>query len=429
MAELSREDLIAKLQNISGLYKATRSIQAKMDDFEPEDNYPREISVPEFPGNFSKEEQTIWVERLDHTAEFAAKVAEGGHRKAHAPEEPKKPVIKEFQKIHDTKLADAQSKFGCLSYVAAGVCGFFLLGSVVGGADSSTLPTILGIAAIGGVAFFLFRKKVAAAKAEEEKKNAQALAEHNRRSEEIMAEYKKKKEIYDKDLAEYEIELKQFMEEYLAWREIYLQSVDEEAEIADKLEADRVAAVNAMYQQEYLPAEAALNEANTLVSEDYLPVLPVIIDLLRSSRADNLKEAINLYEDLVYRERQLQLQREIEEQRQYEEELKREAEERHHQEQMRFKENQERQRRQEEAQRRSDEERHHQEQMKLQQDQEQQRRREEEKRRKDEARRQREYEDQQRSAASAQCRACANVAHCNMRIHNKTPNCTGFRPR
>ena len=46
-----------------------------------------------------------------------------------------------------------------------------------------------------------------------------------------------------------------------------------------------------------------------------------------------------------------------------------------------------------------------------------------------EAEKQREEENKLYNAAKAQCRACAHVGHCNMSIHNKTPNCTGFTPR
>ncbi len=42
---------------------------------------------------------------------------------------------------------------------------------------------------------------------------------------------------------------------------------------------------------------------------------------------------------------------------------------------------------------------------------------------------QREKEEKLRSAAQAQCRACAHAGHCNFSINNNTPNCAGFTPR
>ena len=227
--------------------------------------------------------------------------------------------------------------------------------------------------------------------------------------------------------------LKQFLEEYKAWREIYIKRVKEEAKIEKQLAADRKAAVEKIYQERYIPAEAALSAENDLVSEDYLPVLNVLIDLLRSGRADGLKEAINLYEELVYRERQLQLQREQEEQRRYEEQQRREDEERRYREDMKFRQEQEYQRQREEQQRRSDEERRHREDMRAREAQERSRQLAEKERiRKEEYRAHMdkiEQERKQRNAGQAQCRACAHAGRCNISIHNNAPTCTGFTPR
>jgi uncharacterized membrane protein YeaQ/YmgE (transglycosylase-associated protein family) len=431
---MSRIDLVAKLKTILDLYQNTQQVQEQMDNFQPEDHYVRKVKVPQFPGTFrSEEEREAWRDKLDHLDDDAIETAEQVHRKFYAPKEPEKPRLKEFQKINDKELQNKQSQFGCLSQVAAGIAGFFVLGALLNLNDEyGALPTILIIAAIAVAAFFFFKSKAKAAKAAEDIQNANALLAHNRQQEEIMAEYNEKMKVYQKETAAYEVALQDFLAAYALWLKDYIASEQEEERIADQLEEERQAEVRKIYEEKMLPAKAALNKANDLVSEEYLPVLNILIKLIESSRADDLKEAINLYEDLVYRERQLQLQREQEEQRQREEEQRRQDEERRHREEMKFRKDQERQRQYEEEQRRQDEERRHREETKFREDQERQRRHDEEQRRREQLNRAREEREQkaaQWNAANAQCRACAYAATCDMKIHNRTPNCTGFRPR
>ena len=47
---IAKNELIAKLEEISALYASTVAIQSQMDDFTPEDHYDRQIVVPPFPG-------------------------------------------------------------------------------------------------------------------------------------------------------------------------------------------------------------------------------------------------------------------------------------------------------------------------------------------------------------------------------------------
>ena len=429
---LQKNELLTKLEKIRKLYNETLSIQEEMDNFVPEDCYDRKVVVPEFPGEYENEQvREVWKNTLDHTEDDAIEIAKALHIKFIGPKEPEKPVKTEFKEREDQTLKAKQIGFGCLSYIAAAISAFFFLGALVGVDENTrdTLPVILGIAITFAAAFAvltlvqLYAKKSIADKIKEEK------AAHDRQQAAIMADYAQKRQAFEYKNKEYKVKLQKFLEDYAAWREIYLESVAEEEQIEEQLEADRVAAVEKIYEERYAPVQAALDETNDLITQKYLPALDIIIDLLRSGRADDLKEAINLFEDIVYRERQLALEREMEEQH-------RQDEERHHREQMEFQQAQEYQRQREEQQRQKDAERHHQEQMKFQQDQERQRQREEQQRqqnaerqRREEMSKQRDMERKQESAAQAQCRACANVGHCNMSIHNKTPNCTGFRPR
>ena len=138
----------------------------------------------------------------------------------------------------------------------------------------------------------------------------------------------------------------------------------------------------------------------------------------------NLKEALNLYEEILYKERQLQFEKEKEEQRQYEELLRRRDAERRHREEMEFLEEQEYQRQREEERRRADLERHHRDEMKLREQEE----------------RNRHFEAVSRShstgsstsqsdqrSTSRQCNTCAYNGRCSMAYTR--PNCASYRPR
>ena len=432
--EQQKNELIAKLEDISAKFDKVVAIQSEMDEFTPEDHYEREISVPQFPGEYENENyREIWRNKLDHTLKEAVEIAERTHRSVFAPKKPEKFKEEDFKKPKNHALQEKQEKCKIRSFIGAGVGIFFFLGvfSCIQSGDSNVVPFVAAVALAGAAAFWFFRKKGNDAKMQEEQEVAEALAAHTLRQEARKAEHTEKMKAYEEACTAYEAELCKFMEDYKAWREIYLQSVAEEAQIAEKLEADRVAAVNKIHEECYVPAEAALKEANDLVSVSYLPVLGIIIDLLRSGRADGLKEAINLYEDIVYRERQLELEREKEEQRQREEEQRRRDEERRYQEDMRFRKEQERQRQREEDQRQKDAERRHKEEMDQRERMEQNRQYEERRQREEDRRRADRAELDRKQAQDRdtrdQCNRCAEVGHCSMSF--RRPNCASFRPR
>ena len=430
----SKNELIEKLESISTLYNKAASIREKMDEYVPEDDYEREIEVPEFPGEYeSADEREEWEELIDHTDDDAIDQMTDEYNRAFAPKKPTQPKIEEFKYKTDSSTKNKQEKFGCFSSIAAGIAIFFLLGSVVGVDDSSTLPTIYAIVAIAAAAFILFKYKANQIKKSESENEAIALAAYNENVNSIKSDYNNELKLYEDEYAAYKLKLDAFLTEYSDWREIYLQSVEEECAIADKLEEDRLTAVSKIKEEELMPILEKLAEVNDLLSTEYLSAADDIIDLLKSNRADDLKEAINLYEDIQYRERQLQLQREQEEQRRYEEECRRQDEERRHREEMKFREEQEDRRRRDEEKHRAEEERRHREETKAreaealhQQYLEKERLRKEQNKREAE---EREKNDKLYKAAKHQCGACAHYSHCSMSVYNRTPNCTGFTPR
>lgn len=433
---LSKEELIRKLEAILALHNKAVAIKIKMNNFEPDDNYERKIEVPEFPGEYNDEHQQevreILENEVDHEADDAIEYMSRCYDAAYLPTKPEEPKIKKFDYSNDSEYNNKKSKLGCFSYLAAGVSVFFALSLILGTAEGAE-STITVIAIIAAALFVLFRIMIKGANQKAKNDEAKALVAYNEKKEQIMAAHNEKLKDFEAKCEAHEKAKGEFLLQYADWREIYLKSVEEENEIEEKLEADRQAELAKIEKEEFNPVFNDLATLNDIVSTEYLPVLGTIIELIRSGRADDLKEAINLYEDIVYRERQLQLEREKEEQRQREEAEKREAEERHYREQMEFQKQQEYNRQREAAQQREAEERRHREDMAQREREARDREYQERERQRREnlkaAAEQRDIENKQRSAAQAQCRACAHAGRCNMMVYNKTPNCTGFTPR
>lgn len=432
----SREELLKKLEAISILHKKALNIKRKMNAFTPEDNYERKVKVPKFPleikSEYDEEVCEILVDDVDHTESDAVEAMANCYDVSYKPKEPAEPKIKKFSYSEDGEYSNKKSKLGCLSYLAAGVTIFFALSLILGTAEGAE-STITLIAIIAAVLFVLFRIMIVATAKGAKNAEAKARAKYNAEKEQIMADYNAKVKDFEAKCEAYGQTKAEFLKKYAAWREIYLESVAEEDEIEAKLEADRQAEVAKIEREEFDPVFNDLAAINDIVTTEYLPALDTLIELIRSGRADDLKEAINLYEDIRYRERQLQLEREKEAQRREEAALKREAEERHYREQMEFQKQQEYNRQREAAEQRQAEERRHREDMQQREREARDRQlQERERARKEEynARMNRIDEERKLSAAAqAQCRACANAGRCNMMVHNKTPNCTGFRPR
>ena len=403
---MPKNELITKLEEISALYANTVAIQSQMDDFTPEDHYDRQVVVPQFPGEYkSEKERNAWKELIGHDEEDAVQIMDMAYERVHCPKEPAKPNIgKRPENTHDTANA-LKKKLGCLPIVAAFVAVCSLIS---GGLFSGEAGTIIGNLVIIGacaVAVLFFLKKYKSAQQADEEVTKVMIKNYDESKQEAEEKYEQDMNIYQTERTAYILSKGDFLEEYTAWREIYLDHLREEAEIEEKLEADRIAGVNRIYEEQYVPAQKKLEESNDLITAEYLPVLHIIIELIKSGRADDLKEAVNLYEELVYRERQLQLQREQEEQRRYEEEQRRRDEERRYQEEKQFREDQERQRRY---------------------DAEQQRR-EEERRAKDREKQEWEAASRAEREAKSRCHWCKKYHSCGIR-HNPPLNCTAFDP-
>lgn len=430
---LDKKELVGKLEEISDLYENIVSIRDEMETFEPDDCYEREVQVPEFPGDFSEDDQEYWIEQYDHEDEEAEDRISAAYQSLFPLKRPTKPRIESFT---EPPMDGNDGNKGCIGWIF-GIVGALFGASLFTSWPPATFNVVVTFIGLGVFAFCTIANQ--SAKGKHKKKVQQARAEHERKESEILADYDAKVKDYEEKVAANEAKLQVFLEEYRQWRKVYLNSLQEEREIAEQLEADRQEAVDSIYEDRFVPAKEKLIAANDLVPEAYLSALPIIIDLIRSNRADDLKEAINLYEALVYRERQLaqererlEFEREKEYQRMYEAQQEREEQQRQYDDQMAFLKEQERQRKYEAEKQMQMQEQHHREAMKKQDAllrQERVRAAQEQAEASKRAREQRDEEQRLSNAASAQCRACVHSASCNMKTYNKTPNCTGFRPR
>lgn len=416
-SNLPKDELISKLEAISVLRDKALSIKQKMENFVPEDIYERKVVVPVFPGEYKSDDEREEIENsIDHSENNAIEQMAESYDRLYAPQKPVEPKIKEFEYRTDVATTNKQTKWKLYSYISGGVSGFFFLSIILGTADGAWF-TIFAISIIAALLCLFFRNKLKNEIEAEKKKKEEALFAYTEHKNKLTEEYQEKLESYESEYAAYQLRRQDFLDEYVNWREIYLESEDEEAQIEEQLEADRVAAVEKIRADEFTPALQEVVEVNNdLITNEYLPAIDIIIDLLKSGRADDLKEAINLYEDILYRERQLKLQREQEEQRRYEEECRRQDEERRYQEEKQFREGQERQRRKEEEQRLNFEKKKYEEQKAMENE--------------ERLRKQREESAQQSKLTHEtrlQCDSCSCRSGCYLVY--KRANCPSYRPK
>lgn len=373
------QDIITRLKTISHLYKQMLSINNKMQTFTPKDTYKRKTSLPAFPCKHENEEKANKLfEAISHKEEITTEEISQIYKKVFEPHKPNPIQTKPITTSTDKHKGD--SGVGFVVGAFFGVLTFIIsIATFVGG---DVLTGILNAIIFGVCAYFVgkFYIKLLKCKKEDKKATIVAIEKNEQKNKEDEEKYKE-------DMSSYKKDLEAFLTEYPNWRLIYLDYLKEEEEISQKLETDRLAKITEIKEQELVPTINELNRINNLISDNYLNVIDKIIDLIVSGRAYNVKEAINLYEDIVYRERQLQLQRE------------------------------------QEAQRRKDEERRHNEMLNEQRRAEEQRQRAENQRREAEEK----AVNDAKLEAKRKCHWCKNWTTCGIK-RNPPLNCTGFIP-
>ena len=426
---LSRSELIEKLEAISSKYSNVCAVREKMNTAMPTDNYERRVALMEFPQAEGKTISTELINTVDHSRVDSAEkgAMEIYENVCEMPKEPPMPEKKAFNP------PQKPAAIGVLKGVAGFFCGvsiFFLLGRIFSHFDSDTEWTISVIITLSIVAGAIAVSSLLASfvlNSIYAKKRLSAKRDFDLSQQAVQDQYNRELTEHGEKIKEYKKREEKFIEEYRKWRECYLEHLREEDSVKALLERDRESLVKEIERTELMPAISSLEKINDIITDEYLPVVDKITSLVKSGRADTLKEAINLYEELRYKERQLEILREQEEQRAREEELRRMDEQRRHEEEMQFRRAQEYQRQLEERLRREEENRRYEEEKRQREQEEARRQREEER---NEARlrseeRAKMYADHRNLLR--QCNSCAMLSRCSVAFRRS--NCPSYQPK
>ena len=426
--DLSKNELLEKLDTISSRYGEVVAIKEKMNSFVPEDIYIRQVELPAFPEAEGGEVDTAkFMNNVDHKDDSGSgfiRAYERTYAVPKPPKEPKEPKFEEPKKPIGLLLLYVAAALAALTAVMQ--VGNFVLEIFTFSLDWGDLFTLVFAVLAAIVAGGLFIGSLFM-KISYRKKVNRARVAFDLEQKPMKDEYNEKLSQYEYDMQMYRQKEQDYIDAYWAWRTIYLEHLDEEERVKAQLEIDRQEAVKQIEENELVPAKARLDEVNDLLSEKYLPAVDKIIELIKNGRADTLKEAINLYEEILYKEKQLELEKEKEQRKEYIQMLQLLAEQRRYEREMEIRRMQELEREMEEERRRNEEERRHREQMEFLEKQEANRQAEA---RRAEARRQHEetaamYRDYH--ATHRQCQSCANMTHCRMAFQRS--NCASYVPK
>ena len=426
--DLSKNELLEKLDTISSRYGEVVAIKEKMNSFVPEDIYIRQVELPAFPEAEGGEVDTAkFMNNVDHKDDSGSgfiRAYERTYAVPKPPKEPKEPKFEEPKKPIGLLLLYVAAALAALTAVMQ--VGNFVLEIFTFSLDWGDLFTLVFAVLAAIVAGGLFIGSLFM-KISYRKKVNRARVAFDLEQKPMKDEYNEKLSQYEYDMQMYRQKEQDYIDAYWAWRTAYLEHLDEEERVKAQLKIDRQEAVKQFEENELVPAKARLDEVNDLLSEKYLPAVDKIIELIKNGRADTLKEAINLYEEILYKEKQLELEKEKEERKEYIQMLQLLAEQRRYEREMEIRRMQELEREMEEERRQNEEERRHREEMELLEKQESNRQAES---RREESRRKHEetaamYRDYH--ATHRQCQSCANMTHCRMAFQRS--NCASYRPK
>ena len=398
--EYSKNELINKLESIAAAQAKVSTIQKKIRKYKPEDKYERKIQLPDlFIGKENVGQSEDFIHNFDHKSSNETKVAKEAFDKFSA--RPVSPTKESTKHSSEHAKRDAYIK-NLKPTIICGVAAYFFIISffgLLGSEDIISAIVSLVILAPCGFVVYRYAKGLLSA-INEDKQQIESEKEHEKQ---IERKYNDQLQEYKSQCDAYEAAKQEFVANYSEWRKVYLDQLKEEDEIRGNLEKERLIYTSKVKKEELDVANRELAQVNDMVAAEYLPVINTLIDYIKKGRADNVKEAINLYEENLYRQKQLDLQRESEEQRRFEEEERMEFENRRHREEMNLLERQE-------AQRRRDEENY---------------RREEEKKA---FRKEREAAEAAKRAAESRCLSCAKRQRCTLK-GSHPQNCSAFEPR
>ena len=150
---LSKNELILKLKEIYASYINALNIKRKMENFEPEDTYPRNIVVPTFPGEYEDEdERESWEYSIAHESEYAIQNLGELYDATYLPKAPEKPVFPEYPESCNVEATAVGKKYSTRVFICAFV-GFIALMGLISGDVAGTIVSLILIAVCG---YFIF---------------------------------------------------------------------------------------------------------------------------------------------------------------------------------------------------------------------------------------------------------------------------------
>ena len=247
---MEKKEIIAKLKNLNNIYKKSLEAQNKIENVKVKDNYERVVVVPEEPA---------------------------------CPLEVEEP-IKEIK----TKSEFVNEILGPF-FVAYMVLGLMFASFI---ALRNVAVTIFSVVLIGiSITCHVLMSKKRALKYDDYVENT-----NNQYKEDLNAykEYLTEVKLYNKEINTYNRQLKLHEEE--------------EKEIRHKINEEENRIKEEIIEKEYDPLVEKLEKENDgIIGKKYYEDLLDIIDLLESGRADTIKEALNLFEDIKQKNIQFEL--------------------------------------------------------------------------------------------------------------------------
>ena len=301
-----KKEIIKKLKIINDTYCESQSVLDEIENISVEDNYERKIEVPSKP-------------------DCPSVVCE---------------PTKHYKTRHELLSNEKYFKklpigFGIASIIQLII--YFAAKSGINGSGSNADQIQTGFTSFTKIILFILIGVCASFLVCNLLKVIKVLRSYNAYIDSVDREFNNDVAKYNK----YIQEKKLYNEKLAKYDEILRQHNEEEELISLKIREEETKLANTIKKNKYDPLIKRLEKENDgIVGEKYYPDLSLIIELLENGRSDSIKEAINLVEDIKFKERQLELEREKMER---EEAARREEDERHQQEVLR----EERQREQE----------------------------------------------------------------------------------
>ena len=257
MADERKQNELTKLYELKDIYSNLLEVKKKIHNVKVEDNYERTVTVPDF--------------------------------KVQPPEEVEKPQEQIMTKENFLKLRLHFKGGIILGSIIAGIVFLSFLLSQEIGLFLIFMGIVATVAAINVIKYLRAVSDYGKYKSGSEKMYQIELEKYEK--------YRRKRHAYNERVKEHE--------------KIVKKHKEEEEKIKDKICEEVEKIQNEIRKKEYDPIWNELCEkSKDVLSEEYFDDIYTIIELMENGRADSIKEAINLFEQIKHREKQLELERE-----------------------------------------------------------------------------------------------------------------------